>query len=156
MMATITHCLGLGHETMVCAVCLSVFLWCIFTVWNNNISTRITKTHKVVLAKGSIYAQLNLVIFHVFFHFICAMCLYVLQWRVDSPHKGPVMLKMLPFDVIVTLVNRDPTWMVNYHWETTNDRCPSLWPSKIFLHLNIDIKPTWLRGCNKPQCILHV
>ena len=24
---TITHCLGLGHETMVCAVCLSIFLW---------------------------------------------------------------------------------------------------------------------------------
>ena len=24
---TITHCLGLGHETMVYAVCLSVFLW---------------------------------------------------------------------------------------------------------------------------------
>ena len=24
---TITHCLGLGHETMVCAVCVSVFLW---------------------------------------------------------------------------------------------------------------------------------
>ena len=24
---TITHCLGLGHETMVCAVCHSVFLW---------------------------------------------------------------------------------------------------------------------------------
>ena len=23
---TITHCLGLGHETMVCAVCLSIFL----------------------------------------------------------------------------------------------------------------------------------
>ena len=23
---TITHCLGLGHETMVCAVCISVFL----------------------------------------------------------------------------------------------------------------------------------
>ena len=22
-----THCLGLGHETMVCAVCLSIFLW---------------------------------------------------------------------------------------------------------------------------------
>ena len=27
---TITHYLGLGHETMVCAVCLSIFLW------NNN------------------------------------------------------------------------------------------------------------------------
>ena len=27
---TITHYLGLGHETMVCAVCLSIFL---FTVW---------------------------------------------------------------------------------------------------------------------------
>ena len=26
---TITHCLGLGHETMVCAVCLSTFL-CIY------------------------------------------------------------------------------------------------------------------------------
>ena len=24
---TITHCLGLGHETMVCAVCLSTFLF---------------------------------------------------------------------------------------------------------------------------------
>ena len=24
---TITHCLGLGHETMVCAVCLSIFLF---------------------------------------------------------------------------------------------------------------------------------
>ena len=24
---TITHCLGLGHETMMCVVCLSVFLW---------------------------------------------------------------------------------------------------------------------------------
>ena len=24
---TITHCLGLGHETMVCAVCRSIFLW---------------------------------------------------------------------------------------------------------------------------------
>ena len=24
---TMTHCLGLGHETMVCAVCLSIFLW---------------------------------------------------------------------------------------------------------------------------------
>ena len=24
---TITHCLGLGRETMVCAVCRSVFLW---------------------------------------------------------------------------------------------------------------------------------
>ena len=24
---TITYCLGLGHETMVCAVCLSIFLW---------------------------------------------------------------------------------------------------------------------------------
>ena len=23
----ITHCLGLGHETMVCAVCLFIFLW---------------------------------------------------------------------------------------------------------------------------------
>ena len=24
---TISHCLGLGHETMVCAICLSIFLW---------------------------------------------------------------------------------------------------------------------------------
>ena len=27
---TITHCLGLGHEKMVCAVCLTVFLWNVF------------------------------------------------------------------------------------------------------------------------------
>ena len=28
---TLTHCLGLGHETMVSAVCLSIFLWkCLF------------------------------------------------------------------------------------------------------------------------------
>ena len=24
---TITHCFGLGHETVVCTVCLSIFLW---------------------------------------------------------------------------------------------------------------------------------
>ena len=24
---SITHCLGLGHETMVCVICLSIFLW---------------------------------------------------------------------------------------------------------------------------------
>ena len=24
---TIIHCIGLGHETMVCAVCLFIFLW---------------------------------------------------------------------------------------------------------------------------------
>ena len=29
---TIIHCLGLGHETMVCAVCLSIFL-CILLAW---------------------------------------------------------------------------------------------------------------------------
>ena len=27
---TITHCLGLGHETMVSAICLSIFLWWFF------------------------------------------------------------------------------------------------------------------------------
>ena len=32
---TITHCLGLGHETMVCAVCLSVFLWVCW--WSFNV-----------------------------------------------------------------------------------------------------------------------
>ena len=34
---TITHCLGLGHETMVCAVCLSIFLTincCVELVWH--------------------------------------------------------------------------------------------------------------------------
>ena len=32
---TITHCLGLGHETMVSAVCLSIFLLrCIVLIWN--------------------------------------------------------------------------------------------------------------------------
>ena len=25
--ASITHCLGIGHETIVCAVCLTIFLW---------------------------------------------------------------------------------------------------------------------------------
>ena len=29
---TITHCLGSGHETMVCAVCLSIFLF-LYLIW---------------------------------------------------------------------------------------------------------------------------
>ena len=32
--STITHCLGLGNETMVCAVCLSIFL--LFRLYNGN------------------------------------------------------------------------------------------------------------------------
>ena len=27
---TVTHCLGLGHETLVCAVCLSIFSWSVY------------------------------------------------------------------------------------------------------------------------------
>ena len=30
---TITHCLRLGHETMICAVCLSIFLWLVKKTW---------------------------------------------------------------------------------------------------------------------------
>ena len=30
---TITQCLGLGHETMVCAVCISVFSWLLADWW---------------------------------------------------------------------------------------------------------------------------
>ena len=34
---TITHCLGYGHETIVCVVCLSIFLWIIMmTLWFGN------------------------------------------------------------------------------------------------------------------------
>ena len=45
---TNTHCLGLGHETMVCAVCLSIFLlnvmFCSFyIVLNNDGEVRTTK-----------------------------------------------------------------------------------------------------------------
>ena len=29
---TITHCFGLGHETMVCTVCLSIFLWSVYCI----------------------------------------------------------------------------------------------------------------------------
>ena len=31
---TIIHCLVLGHETMVCAVCLSIFFWNLSVNWN--------------------------------------------------------------------------------------------------------------------------
>ena len=38
---TIAHCLGLGHESVVCAVCLSLFLCyipcthtCVYVIWN--------------------------------------------------------------------------------------------------------------------------
>ena len=30
---TIIHCLGLGHETMACAVCLSIFLCCVVSIF---------------------------------------------------------------------------------------------------------------------------
>ena len=33
----INHCLGLGHETMVCAVCLTMFLWCLTKASDSNI-----------------------------------------------------------------------------------------------------------------------
>ena len=52
---TITHCLGLGHATIVCAVCLSVFLWTVKVKrnqWNIEISISIIeKITKVVSAK---------------------------------------------------------------------------------------------------------
>ena len=41
---TILHCLGLGNETMVCAVCLSIFLWIVVNIgWGNGFATNSTK-----------------------------------------------------------------------------------------------------------------
>ena len=35
-------------------------------------------------------------------------------WQVDSPHKGPVMRKMFPFDDIIMPVLDFPLWIYNY------------------------------------------
>ena len=46
---TITHCLGLGHETMVCAICLSIFLW----QWNHPRTSNITPSQSRMLQRTS-------------------------------------------------------------------------------------------------------
>ena len=44
---TITHCLGLVHETMVWAVCLSIFLWCHLNwAFHQNATLTFTHTHR--------------------------------------------------------------------------------------------------------------
>ena len=39
----VNHCLGLGHETMVCAVCLNMFLWPWY--WISNMATHALLLH---------------------------------------------------------------------------------------------------------------
>ena len=49
----INHCLGLGHETMVCAVCLTMFLWDILHVHYAEISilgTHVRNTNNYAVA----------------------------------------------------------------------------------------------------------
>ena len=68
---TITHCLGLGHETMVCAVCLSIFLWDAIDYYSNskymeirmlNSTVRFEQTpnviHSYILLNWYVYAAL--------------------------------------------------------------------------------------------------
>ena len=57
---TITHCLGLGHETMVCAECFSMFLWYL----NYVIYFQVTPSHIMSYCKTkqvmiSIYSSTN-------------------------------------------------------------------------------------------------
>ena len=40
---TITYCLGLGHETMVCAVCLSIFFWAL------PVKLALVESHRTIL-----------------------------------------------------------------------------------------------------------
>ena len=61
---TITHCLGLGHETMVCAVCLSIFLsrqWLLLSVHCNSKSLHMNVKFQV-------------------FIYLCAMKDIIAQW----------------------------------------------------------------------------
>ena len=46
---SICHCLGLGHEIMVCTVCFFIFLWgciCIYSICTNCRNTHVLKTLK--------------------------------------------------------------------------------------------------------------
>ena len=45
---TITHCLGSGHETMVCAVCLAIFLCLIWIFIDHMCWWKYTHTHKPI------------------------------------------------------------------------------------------------------------
>ena len=50
---TITQCLGIGHETMVCAVCLSIFLIFLINLWE---------------ARHSVNANRSAILILIFFH----------------------------------------------------------------------------------------
>ena len=87
---TITHCLGLGHETMVCSVCLSIFLFTIVPIWTCDfIQTIITETLWIFFKESLELIDLHL---HCLYHcdvimdawlsaFIVAKkLLFLLQW----------------------------------------------------------------------------
>ena len=57
---TIIHCLGLGHETMVCAVCLSIFLLTCYSQGKSSYSINHQALHYRIVAsvnRGKILAQ---------------------------------------------------------------------------------------------------
>ena len=57
---SITHCLGSGHETIVCAVCLSVLFWCLRVTWSYlNIICCLVPIHIGHSTQQSIYIVSN-------------------------------------------------------------------------------------------------
>ena len=60
---TITHCLGLGHETMVSAVCLSIFLHTVYTMAADDMVMRVARAS---VCWNSIYLLVVILVYSAF------------------------------------------------------------------------------------------
>ena len=116
-------CLGLGHETLVCAVCLSVFLWKRFPYWwpfVKGITVMKERTFFIIqyndVIMGTMASQITslTIVYSTVYsgtdqrkHQSSASLAFVRgihRSPVNSTHKGPVTRKMFPFDDVIMII----------------------------------------------------
>ena len=128
----ICHCLGLGHETMVCAVCLPVFLSAEYqsTLQGRKSDHKLcdVKVRMVSLPEPSIFNHYSDVIMGAMASQITSLKIVcstiylgadkskhqsstslafvrgIYRWPMNSPQKWPVTRKMFPFDDVIMAI----------------------------------------------------
>ena len=105
---TITYCLGLGHETMVCDVCLSIFLEKrsenpLSLQWRRNERDDVANRRRFDCLPNRLFGRRSNKTSMLRVPGLCEGNPPV--WPVDSPHKGPVTQKVFPFDDVSMINN---------------------------------------------------
>ena len=81
------------------------------------------------------------------------------RWPVNSPHKGPVTQKVLPFNDVIMIAEKSSTWMMGvgvWQLQVPLISAGGLWAWSVFAginHTNLDVDGWWEYQWKQPALI---